>query len=157
MNWRGFRSVELAFWAIWLGALWFMAILVAPGLFKWLPRPEAGLVAGRFFYMLALYSLVSCGLLLALSNLNKELRAGMRLNAVLLVVLVVTLVELLWLHPHMNTLRQSMASLPDDGVAAIRAEFGNLHALSSVLYSVKMIGALVWGLGRFTVKPAAAG
>lgn len=157
MNWRGFRSAELAFWAIWLGALWFMAILVAPGLFKWLPRPEAGLVAGRFFYMLALYSLVSCGLLLALSNLNKELRAGMRLNAVLLVVLVVTLVELLWLHPHMNTLRQSMASLPDDGVAAIRAEFGNLHALSSVLYSVKMIGALVWGLGRFTVKPAAAG
>ncbi len=57
MTWRGFRGAELAFWAIWLGALWFMAILVAPGLFKWLPRPEAGLVAGRLFYMLALYSL----------------------------------------------------------------------------------------------------
>ena len=151
---RGSRTSELTLWAVWMGSLWFLAILVAPALFKWLPRPEAGLVAGRFFYMLALYSLVSSGLLLALSNLKGELRAGMRLNAVLMVVLVVALVELLWLHPHMNTLRQSMASLPDDGVAAIRAEFGNLHALSSVLYSVKMIGALVWGLGRFTVKPA---
>ena len=41
---RSVRGFELAMWAIWLGALWFMAILVAPGLFKWLPRPEA---AGR--------------------------------------------------------------------------------------------------------------
>jgi len=36
----------------------------------------------------------------------------------------------------------------------MRSRFGNLHAMSSVLYSVKMIGALVWGLSRFGVKPA---
>ena len=154
MTWRGFRSAELAFWAIWLGALWFMAILVAPGLFKWLPRPEAGLVAGRLFYMLALYSLVTSGVLLALSNFAGELRAGLRLNVLMLVILAVSLLELVWLQPHMESLRAAMANLQGDELAAMRSQFGNMHAISSVLYSVKMIGALVWGLNRFGVKPA---
>lgn len=154
MTWRGFRSAELAFWAIWLGALWFMAILVAPGLFKWLPRPEAGLVAGRLFYMLALYSLVTSGVLLALSNLAGELRAGLRLNVLMAVILAVSVLELVWLQPHMDSLRAAMASLQGDELAAMRSQFGNMHAASSVLYSVKMIGALVWGLNRFGVKPA---
>jgi hypothetical protein len=156
MTWRGFRSAELAFWAIWLGALWFMAILVAPGLFKWLPRPEAGLVAGRLFYMLALYSLVTSGVLLALSNFAGELRAGLRLNVLMLVILAVSLLELVWLQPHMESLRAAMANLQGDELAAMRSQFGNMHAISSVLYSVKMIGALVWGLNRFGVKPASA-
>lgn len=153
MAWRGFRSAELVFWAIWLGALWFMAILVAPGLFKWLPRPEAGLVAGRLFYMLALYSLITSVVLLFLSNLAGELKAGWKSNGLLVVILAVSLSELLWLQPHMDSLRAAMAGLQGDELAAMRSRFGNLHAVSSVLYSVKMIGALVWGLGRFTVKP----
>jgi hypothetical protein len=160
MTWRGFRSAELAFWAIWLGALWFMAILVAPGLFKWLPRPEAGLVADRLFYMLALYSLVSSAALLVLSNLAGELRAGLRINILMAVILAVSVVELAWLQPYMNTLRAAMAGLQGDELAAMRSQFGNMHAISSVLYSVKMIGALVWGLSRFGVtrdsKPALA-
>ena len=154
MTWRGFRGAELAFWAIWLGALWFMAILVAPGLFKWLPRPEAGLVAGRLFYMLALYSLVTSSVLLLLSNLAGELRARMRVNALMAAILAVSIVELLWLQPHMDSLRVAMAALQGDELAAMRSQFGNMHAISSVLYSVKMIGALVWGLNRFGVKPA---
>jgi len=158
MTWRGFRGAELAFWAIWLGALWFMTILVAPDLFKWLPRPEAGLVAGRLFYMLALYSLVSSAVLLALSNFAGELRASLRLNALMAVILGVSVVELAWLQPHMNTLREAMAGLQGDELAVMRSQFGNMHAISSVLYSVKMIGALVWGLNRFGVtkdnKPA---
>ncbi|WP_394672877.1 DUF4149 domain-containing protein [Limnobacter sp.] len=153
MTWRGFRGAELAFWAIWLGALWFIAILVVPGLFKWLPRPEAGLVAGRLFYILALYSLVSSALLLALSNFAGELRAGMRLNVLMAVILAVSVVELAWLQPHMNDLRAAMSTLEGDALAAMRSQFGNMHAISSVLYSIKMIGALVWGLNRFGVKP----
>jgi hypothetical protein len=58
----------------------------------------------------------------------------------------------------MNTLREAMAGLQGDELAAMRSQFGNMHAISSVLYSVKMIGALVWGLNRFGVtkdnKPA---
>ena len=154
MTWRGFRSAELVFWAVWLGALWFMAILVAPGLFKWLPRPEAGLVAGRLFYMLALYSLVTSGVLLALSNFAGELRAGLKVNALMAVILGVSVIELAWLQPHMDTLRAAMSGLEGDKLAAMRSQFGNLHAASSVLYSIKMIGALVWGLSRFGVKPA---
>ncbi|WP_138517566.1 DUF4149 domain-containing protein [Limnobacter alexandrii] len=152
MTWRGFRGAELALWAIWLGALWFMAILVAPGLFKWLPRPEAGLVAGRLFYMLALYSLFSSALLLALSNLAGELRAGFRINVLMAVILAVSLVELVWLQPYMNDLRTAMSTLEGEALAAMRSKFGNMHAVSSVLYSIKMIGALVWGLNRFGVK-----
>ena len=153
MTWRGFRSAELVFWAIWLGALWFMAILVAPGLFKWLPRPEAGLVAGRLFYMLTLYSLVTSGLLLALSNFAGELRAGLKVNLLMAVILGVSVFELAWLQPQMDTLRAAMSGLEGDALAAMRSQFGNLHAMSSMLYSVKMIGALVWGLSRFGVKP----
>lgn len=152
MTWRGFRGAELAIWAIWLGALWFMAILVAPGLFKWLPRPEAGLVAGRLFYMLALYSLFSSALLLVLSNLAGDLRAGLRLNVLMAVVLVVSVVELAWLQPYMNDLRAAMTTLEGEALASMRSKFGNMHAVSSVLYSIKMIGALVWGLSRFGVK-----
>lgn len=152
MKWRGFKGAELATWAIWLGAIWFMAILVAPGLFKWLPRPEAGLVAGRLFYMLSCYSLATSLVLLALSNFGTQAKAGLKINLVMLGVVAVCVVELAWLHPHMNGLRQAMSSLEGDELAAMRASFGNLHAISSVLYSVKMIGALVWGLSRYTVK-----
>lgn len=153
MKWRGFKGAELAAWAIWLGAIWSMAILVAPGLFKWLPRPEAGLVAGRLFYMLSCYSLITSLVLLALSNFGAQARAGLKTNALMVVVLLVCAVELLWLHPHMNGLRQTMSTLQGDELAAMRASFGNLHAVSSVLYSIKMIAALVWGLSRYAVKP----
>ena len=61
---KGIRGFELAVWSIWVGALWMMAVLVAPALFKWLSRPEAGLVASRLFYMLAFASVVASGVLL---------------------------------------------------------------------------------------------
>lgn len=153
---RGFRGAELAAWAIWLGALWFMAILVAPGLFKWLARPEAGLVAGRLFYMLSWYSVFTSLLLLALSNFAGELKAGLRLNAIVGVLVAVSVLELAWLHPYMDSLRQGIAMADGDELARLRSQFGNMHAVSSVLYSVKMIGALAWGLGRFTVCPKKA-
>lgn len=152
MNGRGVRSAELAVWAIWLGALWFMAILVAPGLFKWLARPEAGLVAGRLFYMLSLYSLGTGLLLLVLSNVATAARATTKLSSLMVVIVAVSVVELAWLNPHMDALRATMATLQGDELAAMRSQFGNLHAVSSVLYAIKMIGALVWGLGRFSVK-----
>ena len=139
MTWRGFRGAELAFWAIWLGALWFIAILVVPGLFKWLPRPEAGLVAGRLFYILALYSLVSSALLLALSNFAGELRAGMRLNVLMAVILAVSVVELAWLQPHMNDLRAAMSTLEGDALAAMRDRI--LGAVSSSEASSRRLAA----------------
>lgn len=152
MNWRGLKGVELAVWSIWLGSLWFMAVLVAPGLFKWLPRPEAGLVAGRLFYMLSCYSLFSCGLLLAVSALVSPVRSSLKWNALMAFLLIVTLVELVWLHPTMARMRQAMTGAPLAVVDDLRHQFAYMHGASSVMYAVKMIGGLVWGLGRFTVK-----
>jgi hypothetical protein len=149
---RGIQGLELAWWAIWLGSLWFMAILVAPGLFKWLPRPEAGLVAGRFFYMMAMYSLVSSGLLFVLSGWVGKFRLGIRVNSIMILILAISLFELAWLQPHMDTLRAAIVGLQGIDLITMRNEFRNLHVFSTVLYSVKMIGALIWGLSRFSVK-----
>ncbi|HEY1059609.1 MAG TPA: DUF4149 domain-containing protein [Limnobacter sp.] len=157
MGWKGFRSAELAMWAIWLGALWFMAIVVAPGLFKWLPRPEAGLVAGRLFYMLSVFSVAASLVLVALSNTAGALNAGLKGNALVLLVLAVGVVELAWMHPHMAHMRDAMSNATGDELAALKASFGNMHAVSSVLYSVKMIAVLLWGLDRYGVKAAPTG
>ncbi|HEX4842511.1 MAG TPA: DUF4149 domain-containing protein [Limnobacter sp.] len=155
MTGRGFRGAELALWAIWLGALWFMAILVAPGLFKWLPRPEAGLVAGRLFYMLTWFSVFVSVVLLVLSNTAGELRAATKVNMLMGVIAAVCVLELAWLHPLMDGMRQAMVTAEGQALAALKSRFGNMHAVSSVLYSVKMIGALVWGLSRYSVKSPA--
>lgn len=150
---RGSKGFELLIWAVWLGALWFMAILVAPALFKWLPRPEAGLVAGRLFYMMSWYSLAVGTLLFLFSSgaLVFE-RASRALQALALVVVAVCAVELLWLHPQMQDMRAVMNSAPPEQAEQLRAGFGTMHAVSSVLYSIKMIAGLLWGLGRYTVK-----
>ena len=152
MAWRGLRGAELVIWAIWLGAIWFMAVLVAPGLFKWLPRPEAGLVAGRLFYMLSWYSLVSSFVLVALSNTAGQFNAGLKLNLLFVLVFVLCAFELLWLHPTMTSMRQTMTQATPDMVAALRTQFDYMHMVSSVLYSIKMVAGLVWGIGRFDVK-----
>ncbi|MFN4328649.1 MAG: DUF4149 domain-containing protein [Limnobacter sp.] len=149
---RSVRGFELAMWAIWLGALWFMAILVAPGLFKWLARADAGLVAGRLFVMLSWYSVGATVLLALLSNAGSALRADFKLNLALVLVLAVAVVELAWMHPHMNALRASMGQLTGEALLEAQARFKQMHMTSSVLYSVKMIGALVWGLRRYGVK-----
>lgn len=150
---RGSKGFELLMWAVWLGSLWFMAILVAPALFKWLPRPEAGLVAGRLFYMLSWYSLLVGSLMLLFSmGLAFFQRSGRALHVLALVVVGVCAVELLWLHPQMQDMRALMSTAPADQVEQIRSNFGKMHAVSSVMYSIKMIAGLLWGLGRYTVK-----
>lgn len=154
---RGSKGFELLMWAVWLGSLWFMAILVAPALFKWLPRPEAGLVAGRLFYMLSWYSLLLGSLMFVFSmGMGVFERSGKALHALALIVVGVCAVELLWLHPQMQDMRAMISSAPAEQVEQIRSGFGKMHAVSSVLYSIKMIAGLLWGLGRYTVKMPSA-
>jgi len=152
---RGTRSLEITLWAVWLGALWFLAILVAPALFKWLPRADAGLVAGRLFYMMSWYSLVMAVLLQAVAYGAAGLceRASGKARFALWAVLLVCAVELLWLHPTMQSLRETMTSVTETELEAIRAQFGRLHGVSSALYGAKAVAALVWGLSRYQIKP----
>lgn len=145
MRQQGIKTgTELIMWALWLGALCFLALLVAPALFRWLPRAQAGLVAGRLFYMMSWYSLLSCLFLMAFSKLQ--------FKWILFGVLAVCAFELLWLHPHMGHLRQAMQEASAEDLQALKASFGTLHIVSSVLYAIKMVGALLWGLGRFSIK-----
>lgn len=153
MKLKGLPSLELALWAIWLGSLWFLAILVAPALFKWLPRPEAGLVAGRLFYMMSWFSLVTSAVLLALSNLTHGFNLRQALTLTLLAVLAVSAIELTWLHPTMQTMREMMTVADTQTQAAIREEFGHMHAVSSLLYALKMIAGLAWGVVVFGKTP----
>lgn len=147
-------GVELTIWAIWIGAVWFLAVLVAPALFKWLPRPEAGLVAGRLFYMMSWYSVVMAGLLL-LANMADQSMARMKWGvAAMVLVLVGSVVELAWMHPTMQTMRAAMAGADMSEVDHLRTQFGHMHAVSSVMYAIKMIGGLAWGISRFAGKGA---
>lgn len=149
MKLKNLSKLELVVWALWLGSLWFLAIVMAPALFKWLPRPEAGLVAGRMFYLMSWFSIIVAGLLILLSGwrLGFSLRHGL-MWALLLVVLIGCL-ELMWLTPAMHELRQGMSAASSEQIAEIRASFGHMHAVSSVLYAIKMITGLTWGVLTF--------
>lgn len=145
-------GVELTIWAIWIGAVWFLAVLVAPALFKWLPRPEAGLVAGRLFYMMSWYSVVMSGLLLIANVIDGRIGRMRWGAAALIVVLVVCVVELVWMHPTMQGMRAAMHLAEPAEVEKLRTQFGHMHAISSAMYATKMIGGLAWGISRFAGK-----
>lgn len=149
MKLKNFSKLELIVWALWLGSLWFLAIVVAPALFKWLPRPEAGLVAGRMFYLMSWYSTIVAGLLILLSGMRTgfSIRSGLMWALGLIALLGV--LELLWLTPVMHEMRQAMSVANAEQVAGLRAQFGTMHAVSSVLYAVKMIAGLTWGVLTF--------
>ncbi|NJM33257.1 MAG: DUF4149 domain-containing protein [Limnobacter sp.] len=124
----------------------------APALFKWLPGPESALVAGRLFYMLSWFSLGACVLLFAMAWLDDGRLARQSGYLALGLVAGSALLELVWVFPLMKTMRADMALLAGDALAAKRASFGTLHAVSTVLYAIKMIAVLYFGLVRYRVK-----
>jgi hypothetical protein len=149
------KVAELSIWAIWFGGLWMMALLVAPALFKWLPRPEAGLVAGRLFFLLSCLSVVVTPTLLLLAKLS-----GFSIQRIhvlgLLTIVAVALLGLLVVQPHMNQIRTLMLAASGDELVALKKTFGRLHGLSSVMFSVQMLLGLWWGCTRFLSSESAA-
>jgi hypothetical protein len=161
-------GLEVTLWALWFGALWALALWIAPSLFKWLPRPEAGLVAGRLFYMMSWGSGLLALVLLCLAVLNQGVLLGATSNffglrwpvlfipaLLMLVVLLVVAVEIWGIHPHMRDLRQAMAQAAPELVPMLKAEFGRMHAYSTTVYAIKMMAVLVWGLLRYTPRQSA--
>ena len=45
-----------------------------------------------------------------------------------------------------------MSAAGSQEVGEIRSRFGSMHAVSSVMYALKMIAGLVWGLVSFQAK-----
>lgn len=161
---RFFRSGSsvacLSVWAIWVGALWAMALVFAPALFKFLPRPEAGLVAGRLFTVLAWISVYVPGLLAALA-LCAGCHLGWRSWLALVLIVVLSLLGIYVLQPLMAELRvamQALAQQPDGVVGADLANrFAMLHRFSAGVYGVQMLLALGWGWRHFSLGQRGCG
>ena len=149
------QALEITLWAVWIGSLWTMALLIAPGLFKWLPREDAGMVAARFFFFLAWSNISSPGLLALLAIVGPgKVRASAWGSLGLIVVLA--LLTLFAVQPQMAELRSVMQAASGDALVAAKAQFGRLHAVSTVMFAVQMLCGLWWGWMRYLFPPQSA-
>ncbi len=145
---------------IWAGSLWTVGYLVAPVLFATLPeRSLAGTIAGNMFRVETWLSIV-CGVILlglqvwpirdagraeADGTLTEWLRTRKLLVGVVLAMLACTLIGYFVLQPAIAAIRDATGpgGLQD---AAMRERFGLFHGLSSGLYLLQSLLALllVW-------------
>ena len=129
---------------VWVGSLWTVGYLAAPTLFATLAdRALAGTIAGSLFRVEAWVSVV-CGLLLLVLLFADRGFAKRRSCIVLVVLMLVCLsVGYFGLQPYMAALKE--AAVANGGVMteAVRARFGMLHGVASVIYLVKSVLGLV--------------
>lgn len=145
---------------VWAGSLWTVGYLVAPVLFATLPdRSLAGTIAGHMFRTETWLSIV-CGLMVLMllgwpgrdadSAGNDQVaqewqRTRKLLMGVTLAMLACTLIGYVGLQPAIAAIRDAAGpgGLQD---AALRERFGLLHGLSSGLYLLQSLLALllVW-------------
>jgi Domain of unknown function (DUF4149) len=143
---------ELARWArllagLWLGALLTVALIATPAAFALLQRPDAGRVAARILAHEAYLSLAFGVLLLllerGLARQRAEAGSGSRFSTELALALgtvFCTVAGYFGVLPLMADARAGGGSL----------SFGQLHAISSVFYAVKvaLVATLAWRLSR---------
>jgi hypothetical protein len=142
------QATEISLWAIWIGSLWTMALLIAPGLFKWLPREEAGMVASRFFFFLAWSNISTPSLLMLFSWASPE-KPRRSAWISLLLIMGLALLALFVMQPQMAELRVLMQNASGDELVSAKAQFGRLHAVSTVMFSLQMLAGLWWGWMRY--------
>jgi hypothetical protein len=129
---------------VWVGSLWTIGYLAAPTLFATLTdRSLAGTIAGSLFRVEAWVS-VACGLsLLALLLIDRDF-AKRRDCIVLSVLMLVCLsVGYFGLQPLMAALKQTAVANGGVMTEAVRARFGMLHGVASVIYLVESMLGLV--------------
>lgn len=157
---RFLSSLRRVVVTVWAGSLWTVGYLVAPVLFATLPeRSLAGTIAGNMFRAETWVSIVCAVILLGL--LAVPVRAAGRaqsdggvaewlgtrklLVTVVLAMLVCTLIGYFGLQPAVAAIRDAAGpgGLQDE---AMRERFGLLHGLSSGLYLLQSLLALllVW-------------
>jgi len=133
--------------ALWLGALLAVALIATPSAFALLPRADAGRVAARILAQEAYLSLVLGALLLLLLRTSARVASksgqGSGLSASLLLALgtlFCTVAGYFGVLPAMSDARAGIG----------RLTFGQLHAISSVFFAIKvvLVAALAWRLSR---------
>ena len=132
---------------LWAGVLLCIAAIAAPAVFAQLERADAGRVVGRFFVQEAWLSLALGALLLVIERARArraaEAGTGSILSTEMLLVLgavFCTVAGYFALQPMMPAARAGQGPL----------SFGQLHALSSAFYAVKVVLllALAWRAAR---------
>jgi hypothetical protein len=132
---------------IWAGSLWTIGYLVAPTLFSVLPsRETAGMIAGHLFRHEAILGITVGVLQLVLCNvlIRRGAARYRSLRWIVLAMLICVLAGHFGVQPFMEGLKVKAQAL-NVGVSEspYKSEFGMLHGVSSVIYLVQSLLALV--------------
>ncbi len=128
---------------VWAGSLWTVGYLAAPTLFATLAdRVMAGTIAGSLFRAEAWLS-VACGLLL-LPLLLADRGFARRTSCIVLVMLMLVCVSVGYfgLQPFMAELRAAAAASGGVMDGALKARFGMLHGIASLIYLAESLLAV---------------
>jgi hypothetical protein len=128
---------------LWAGSLWTIGYLVAPLLFASLPdRTLAGTIAGTLFRAEAWLSL-ACGiLLLAIFRADTNLPSRATCLRIVIGMLLCVVIGYFGLQPFMAEIRAVAAQSGGVMDDAMRARFGLLHGLASVIYLLQSLLAV---------------
>lgn len=136
---------------LWVGGLWVIGFVVAPVLFATLPdRAQAGLLAGKFFSLIAWIGM-ACAVYLLVYRLARDGAGALRqgLFWIVLLMLVLTLAGEFGVQPVLAALKEQ--ALPKQVMESVlRDRFATWHGVASGLYVIQsVLGAvLVILLGR---------
>jgi chromate transport protein ChrA len=133
--------------SLWLGAMLAVASIATPSAFAVLPRADAGRVAGRILVQEAYLSLALAVVLILLERAAARRTADAGKDTLFSTNL------LLLLGAVFCTVAGHFGVLPmmaDARAGVGRLSFGQLHAISSSFYAVKvaLVAALAWRLSR---------
>jgi uncharacterized membrane protein len=152
------RFIYLLSVALWIGGIAFFSFMVAPSIFKVLPREEAGMVVSDIFPKYYWQGII-CGAIALITSITLGVRE--RWNILLIVrtiMLGVMVVGILYsvvvLQPKIQAVKAQVPSFeslaPTD---PLRLEFGRLHGRSfSVNAAVLLLGVIVVFITAFTMK-----
>lgn len=145
--WLG--RVQILVATLWAGSLWAIGYLAAPTLFATLAdRALAGTIAGSLFRVQSWVSLV-CGTLLiflVLTSSRKEARRRKQLVILIVGMLACAAIMQFGLHPMIAALREVGAAAGGEAAAELKSRFGMLHGISSGIFLLESLLAvvLVW-------------
>jgi hypothetical protein len=129
---------------LWAGSLWTVGYLAAPLFFITLQdRILAGTIAGTLFRAEAWLSLVCGVLLLTIFRADPYLPSRNACTRLVIGMLLCVLVGYFGLQPFMAEIRAAAAQAGGVMDEAMRARFGLLHGLASVIYLLQSLLAVL--------------
>lgn len=136
------RLLVTTFWA---GSLWTVGYVAAPTFFLTLSdKVLAGTMAGSLFRVESWISMACALILMVLLAADKALQNNRKgLLLVVLAMLACTLLMQFGMHPMLAALRESAQASGGVMSAEIKARFGMLHGISSGIYLVQSLLAIV--------------